>query len=287
MKRQKKITVLGIVISLALSATAYAGPNGPAIPTVPVGERTSNLAGNQNFVDWWRIGNANTDAIVFYDMYGNHLRNARLAGGEVMTNDEGFAIWNGITIDGVNAKFNGYMDSMVSLMMTRDYGWRQNLERPVNENGVSNWYYKGNCSLPSTCSWQWLSDQDNVFSTKKAYCFNEEGYLYVNTITPDGFIVNEHGQMITEDGTLVEHEYDALTHDKMNSAYIGASIGFMRQKYFTVCIFPECNGLCFTGANEKLFSAEDRPSQYTYEEYRQKISDSIEEGIAALSSLNR
>lgn len=277
MKRQKKITVLGIVISLALSATAYAGPNGPAIPTVPVGERTSNLAGNQNFVDWWKLSNQDneTGRIVLYDMYGNPLSNAKIVDGNY-TNENGIFVWNGKAIDGVNA-------NRFDITRTpNDYGWRQEGEKPINENGISNWYYIVASSLPMQNTWYWLSDQDNVFSTKKAYCFNEEGYLYVNTITPDGFIVNEHGQMITEDGTLVEHEYNASTHDPTRGAYIGASIGFMGQEYFTVCNVADCNGRCFTGAYEKEVWGDDRPSQYTYEEYRQKISDNIEEGIAAL-----
>jgi len=33
---------------------------------------------------------------------------------------------------------------------------------------------------------------------KYAYCFNEYGYLYTNTITPDGYRVNELGQLMID-----------------------------------------------------------------------------------------
>ena len=45
---------------------------------------------------------------------------------------------------------------------------------------------------------------------KYAYCFNEYGYLYTNTITPDGFMVNELGQLMI-DGKVMTRKFNDVT----------------------------------------------------------------------------
>lgn len=58
---------------------------------------------------------------------------------------------------------------------------------------------------------------------KYAYCFNEYGYLYTNTITPDGYQVNELGQLMI-DGKVKTKEINDFTPWHGYSNY---AIGFL------------------------------------------------------------
>lgn len=66
-------------------------------------------------------------------------------------------------------------------------GWQQ------NETGW--WWQNDDGSYPSNI-WQWLDgNQDGI---AESYCFDENGYLYTDTVTPDGFQVNENGAWILD-----------------------------------------------------------------------------------------
>ena len=52
------------------------------------------------------------------------------------------------------------------------------------------WYDLGNGDYYKN-SWQWIDgNQDGI---AECYCFDENGWMYENTITPDGYTVNENG----------------------------------------------------------------------------------------------
>ena len=52
------------------------------------------------------------------------------------------------------------------------------------------WYDFGNGDYFKS-SWQWIDgNQDGI---AECYCFDENGWMYENTITPDGYTVNENG----------------------------------------------------------------------------------------------
>ncbi len=52
------------------------------------------------------------------------------------------------------------------------------------------WYVHNDGSYP-TYSWEWIDvDGDGIY---KCYAFDEKGYLYINTITPDGYAVGADG----------------------------------------------------------------------------------------------
>ena len=69
-------------------------------------------------------------------------------------------------------------------------GWRQ------DEKG--RWYVINGSEWFSNC-WQWLDgNQDGI---AECYCFDDNGYLYVNTTTPDGYTVNADGAW-TVDGVV-------------------------------------------------------------------------------------
>ena len=58
------------------------------------------------------------------------------------------------------------------------------------------WYYLNDDGTYATSGWQWIDgDNDGV---EECYYFDETGYLYENTTTPDGYTVNENGAWIID-----------------------------------------------------------------------------------------
>lgn len=47
-------------------------------------------------------------------------------------------------------------------------------------------------------------DYGNGDGTAESYCFDDWGYLYVNTVTPDGYQVNELGAWV-QDGEVYDY----------------------------------------------------------------------------------
>ena len=60
------------------------------------------------------------------------------------------------------------------------------------------WYDNGNGTYPAN-GWKWIDGNDD--GVAECYYFNPDGWLYVNTTTPDGYIVNENGAW-TESGIV-------------------------------------------------------------------------------------
>ncbi|ETP70879.1 hypothetical protein UYO_3181 [Lachnospiraceae bacterium JC7] len=57
-------------------------------------------------------------------------------------------------------------------------------------NEIGYWYLHSDGSYP-VYSWQWIdSDGDGIY---QCYAFDENGYLYLNTVTPDGYYVGPDG----------------------------------------------------------------------------------------------
>ncbi len=67
-----------------------------------------------------------------------------------------------------------------------------------HENGYGWWYDNGDGTYPVSC-WQWVDG--NQDGTAECYCFNSEGYIYTDTVTPDGYTVNRDGAW-TENGVV-------------------------------------------------------------------------------------
>lgn len=58
------------------------------------------------------------------------------------------------------------------------------------QNQIGWWYQNDDSTWPAS-SWQWLDGNgDGIY---QCYAFDEDGYLYVNTTTPDGFTVDPDG----------------------------------------------------------------------------------------------
>ena len=73
-------------------------------------------------------------------------------------------------------------------------GWIQDPSRPVNENGVSNWWYQREDGSYPAAGWDWIDG--NHDGTAESYRFNENGWMYVST-NIDGYDVNDSGAWIT------------------------------------------------------------------------------------------
>lgn len=52
------------------------------------------------------------------------------------------------------------------------------------------WYQNDDGSYPTNC-WQWIDGDNNGIA--ECYYFNGSGYMYWNTMTPDGYQVDGNG----------------------------------------------------------------------------------------------
>ena len=61
----------------------------------------------------------------------------------------------------------------------------------VRGEGKNAWWYDFGNGDYFKSSWQWIDgNQDGI---AECYCFDENGWMYENTTTPDGYTVNENG----------------------------------------------------------------------------------------------
>ena len=199
--KKKKLTgfILSMVFSAIMVTPAFAEITWTA-DKLPAGY-TTNEWENKNF-------NYNVGAVIkkdtwtYYvkDLHGNFMKNAVLAGGS--RTDE-----NGVVIDaqGRVLSYGSKETQVQSILDDMNTGkreqsaWHQDTTKPLNDNGVSNYWY-GNKYGCDFNKWEWLMTDfsGNQDGLQYAYCFNEYGYLYTNTITPDGYQVNEKGQLMID-----------------------------------------------------------------------------------------
>ena len=195
-----KKRLLGAILSAALSITMATPAFAEIIWTpdkLPAGY-TTNEWENKDFSFY--SGNAiKKDTYTYYakDLHGNFMTNAVFAGGS--RTDE-----NGVLIhaDGHVCSY-GTEEAEIDYFNNQQYEnlkWNQDISKAINENGVSNYWYGNSKGSSYRSKWSWLtvSPDGTQDGLKYAYCFNEYGYLYINTITPDGYQVNELGQLIID-----------------------------------------------------------------------------------------
>ena len=219
-----KKRLLGVIFSAALSITMATPAFAEIIWTqdkLPAGY-TTNEWENKDFSFY--SGNAiKKDTYTYYvkDLHGNLMKNAIFANGST-TNAEGIAI-----------DANGHECSYGTEVAQIEYfnnnpveksAWHQDSSRALNESGISNYWY-GNKVDFTHCKWRWLmvSPNGKEDGLKYAYCFNEYGYLYTNTITPDGYQVNEHGQLMINGKVMTREPNDITTWH----GFVSFSIGYL------------------------------------------------------------
>jgi hypothetical protein len=76
----------------------------------------------------------------------------------------------------------------------------------TNEKGT--WYDNGDGTYPSN-TWKWIdADGDGNF---ESYAFDENGYLYVNTTTPDGYTTDATGSWVQNGIKILRTAYENLS----------------------------------------------------------------------------
>lgn len=199
-----KKRLLGAILSAALSITMATPAFAEIIWTpdkLPAGY-TTNEWENKDF--YLNAGNAiKRDTYYIKDLHGNFMKNIAFAGG-ITTNADGVVV----LANGRVASY-GSEENSIDLMLTEmeegkvfeHEAWHKDTTKPLNENGISNYWYGTTESGTSMLSkWRWLmvAPDGTEDGLKYAYCFNEYGYLYTNTITPDGYMVNALGQLMID-----------------------------------------------------------------------------------------
>lgn len=76
--------------------------------------------------------------------------------------------------------------------------WIQDASKPVNENGISNWWYQNDDGSYLSNGWFWLDGNHDGYA--ESYRFDENGWMYADT-TVDGYTVNGNGAW-TETGVV-------------------------------------------------------------------------------------
>lgn len=195
-----KKRLLGAILSTLLTVTMATPAFAEIIWTadkLPAGF-TTNEWENKDFSFY--SGNAiKKDTYTYYakDLRGNFMINATLAGGS-RTDNAGVLIH----ADG-HACVYGTEEAEIQYFNTQQYEplkWNQDTTQKLNINGISNYWYGNSKGSSYRGNWVWLMVAPDGMKDglKYAYCFNEYGYLYTNTITPDGYMVNELGQLMID-----------------------------------------------------------------------------------------
>lgn len=115
----------------------------------------------------------------------------------------------------------------------------------VKGEGKNAWWFDFGNGDYFKSSWQWIDgNQDGI---AECYCFDENGWMYENTTTPDGYTVNENGAW-TVSNIVQTKTSDLIPKNNTNNGNNTASNNFTETK---------SNNFTETGNNEKNQSIED------------------------------
>lgn len=95
--------------------------------------------------------------------------------------------------------------SLTTLMSTASFaaGWMQD---------AKGWWYQNEDGSYPKSTWQWIDGNNDGFC--ECYGFNSEGYLYVNTTTSDGFMVDKNGAWTTGNTPYIKKIINTNTNSK-------------------------------------------------------------------------
>ena len=124
------------------------------------------------------------------------------------------------------------------------------------ENKNAWWYDLGNGNYYKS-SWQWIDGNHDGIA--ECYCFDENGWMFENAITPDRFTVNENGAW-TVDNIVQTKSANLISQNNTNNNTDTVSNNFTETKN---------NNLSETRNNEKNQSIEDFNERQ--EEYRAEL----------------
>ena len=81
-----------------------------------------------------------------------------------------------------------FMTTSLFIVLSANLAFASGWTKGISKNAW--WFDFGNGDYFKS-SWQWIDgNQDGI---AECYCFDENGWMYENTITPDGYTVNENG----------------------------------------------------------------------------------------------
>ena len=93
----------------------------------------------------------------------------------------------------------------------------------VKGEGKNAWWYDFGNGDYFKSSWQWIDgNQDGI---AECYCFDENGWMYENTTTPDGYTVNENGAW-TVNNIVQTKTSDLIPKNNTNNSVNTASNNF-------------------------------------------------------------
>ena len=96
----------------------------------------------------------------------------------------------------------------------------------VKGEGKNAWWFDFGNGDYFKSSWQWIDgNQDGI---AECYCFDENGWMYENTITPDGYTVNENGAWTVSN--IVQTKTSDLIPKNTNNSVNTASNNFTETK---------------------------------------------------------
>lgn len=115
----------------------------------------------------------------------------------------------------------------------------------VKGNSKNAWWYDLGNGQYYKSSWQWIDGNHDGIA--ECYCFDENGWMFENTITPDRFTVNENGAW-TVDNIVQTKSAHLISQNNTNNNTDTVSNNFTETKN---------NNLTETRNNEKNQSIED------------------------------
>ena len=93
----------------------------------------------------------------------------------------------------------------------------------IKGNSKNAWWYDLGNGKYHMSSWQWIDG--NHDSIAECYCFDENGWMYENTTTPDGYTVNENGAW-TVSNIVQTKTSDLIPKNNTNNSVNTASNNF-------------------------------------------------------------
>lgn len=96
-----------------------------------------------------------------------------------------------------------------SISMTAFAGWQTGFT-----GDGARWYYVNADGTWATNGWQWIDG--------KCYCFDENGWVYTATTTPDGYTVNPYGEWVV-DGVVQTQDQPTEAVDNNGGGSTGSS----------------------------------------------------------------
>ena len=104
-----------------------------------------------------------------------------------------------------------FMTTSLFIVLSTNLVFASGWTKGISKNAW--WYDFGNGDYFKS-SWQWIDgNQDGI---AECYCFDENGWMYENTITPDGYTVNENGAW-TINNIVQTKTSDLIPKNNMNN----------------------------------------------------------------------